>query len=369
MNSTIEDYHRIIELSEPVFKVYALNELALLNSKIPIQKLLALYTTKDDFFLDELYLYTCIYDEQSKNQVLIEHLSQEKVPFSKNIFQLLSSFSWDKDLLKLILKKIHSSNEELQTQLILLLAPYRFLLPQQFLKKYLFSKNKTHNLSIFEILSQSPQAEDEKLFKQNLNHENIELLSKCYIGLWKLGNTSLLLAYTSNKKYQIQAALLASKKVLPDKRILKYLHYYLNKNEAETIILALNACQHEDSIEVILNLLIENSSFNKKESLEACLRINPEQSISSLLQSIDLYESSNQDISYLKQILSEVHIIIDKLHIQISKPLLTQLQKYSNQTSSQKKLQTKRDNFRKYFLTPKHINSDNWPKQLFESHI
>ena len=140
MNSKIQDYIQLVEGNNHQLKAYALRELFLLNYSLPFQKLTSLYSVKEPALLDEIYHYTTLYDEHAKNQLILEHLNQDQIILSDSFLELLSSFTWNKELLKNLLKRINDGEASLQKKLILKLSPYRFLLPQHFLKKYAFSK-------------------------------------------------------------------------------------------------------------------------------------------------------------------------------------------------------------------------------------
>lgn len=367
MNTLIEHYNLILDQEDIPLKIYALDQLQKLNHQIAIQKLVLLYTIKDQLFLDHLYQYTHIFNDDIKNQIILEHLEKNN-RFSYEFCALLSTFSWGKPLLKILLVAIDQADCRLQSKLLYLLGQYRFLLPDHFVKRYLFSKFDEVSIAAFNMLSKMPLPQDEKTFKDNLKHPNLNIAASCYAGLWKLGNTTLLLAFTSDHQKTLQAALLASKEIYADERVLNHLLRNLLANDNELALLALEACTYKNSIEMLIDLIVENKITFISKALDTCLNLDPEQSINHLLNYIDIFESSNQDTTHLLDLLDQSHIWSrDHKSFHLSEPTLKQLQNYRKQISDAQLQQSKKNKFTHYFLTPKYVNDDSWPSPLFES--
>ncbi|MCO4783383.1 MAG: hypothetical protein KC646_13745 [Candidatus Cloacimonetes bacterium] len=366
MNHLINDYNLLLEQESHDLKVYALQQLFLAKHQIAFQKLQLLYTYKDDQFLNHLYKYTQLFDDSIKNQIILEHLEVHE-NYSQEFLHLLSSFTWDKTLLKLILLKVSEADTILQAKLISLLGQYRFLLPDHFVKRYLFSKSKEVSINTFHMLSKTPLAQDEKTFKDNIKNPNQQIVAACYAGLWKLGNTMLLLAFTSDDEEILKAPLIASKEIVADERVLNHLHRMLKSRNQDLCLLALNACIHKNSVEMLIDLIAQEEISFFDQALETCLTLDPEQSINHLLNYLEVSQSSQQDSSHLLNLMDKIHVWSRKSKRNLlSKPTLNQVQKYSKQISDQQIQNSKRNKFAHYFLTPKHVNDESWPSPLFE---
>jgi hypothetical protein len=367
MSSSIDDYNLILEQNEVSLKIYALQQLNSQEVQIAFQKLQLLYSTKDNQFLDHLYKYTQLFNDSIKNHIVLEHLEKHH-NFSPAFLDLLSTFSWDKSLLKLLLVKINEADFDLQSKLILLLGQYRFLLPELFIQRYLFSKSSEVSITTFAMLSKVPLAQDEKIFKENLKHPNLQVVASCYAGLWKLGNTTLLLAFTSDHQDVLQSALVASREIFADERVLNHLQRYLKSRDTELALLALAACTHKNSVEMLIGLIVENEINFIDQALKTSLNLDPERSINHLLNYLEIYESTDQDTADLLNLIDQAHIWSRNTPSnQLSEPTIKQLQNYSKQASESQLLISKRNKFAHYFLTPKHVNDDSWPTPLFES--
>lgn len=367
MNRFIDSYNLILEHEDNALKVYALEQLQSLNHLVAFQKVQLLYTCNNKNVLDHLYRYTCLFSDEIKNTLILEHLDKQQ-EFSEDFCKLLSSFNWDKPLLKKILILIDKADHKTQAKLLLLLGQYRFLLPDHFIKRYLFSKSSDVSVSTFNMLSKTPLAQDEQVFKENLKHPNLSVVASCYAGLWKLGNTTLLLAFTSDHQTVIESALLASKEVFADERLLNHLLRYLKSDEEKLALLALNACTHRNCIEPLVDLIVESQISFVDKALTTCLNLAPERSINHLLNYIDIYESSEQNTEHIIYLLDQVHIWSrNQRFVTLSQPILKQINRYSKQASDVQVYKSRRNRFTHYFLTPKYVNDETWPTPLFES--
>lgn len=313
---------RILHIGEIALKVYALQELNRQKILVPFHELEPAMLCSDEKLLAALVCYGQLLTPEERIKIG-SYLIQSTSPANlRGLADLMPGCHYPTDILKFVLKQIPICKEiTLKKALISILEPHVPKLPAAFFQPLIKHPSLYIVLEVIRLLAIHPKPSFRPLLEECQYHEDPRIQTFSLVGLWKLGDPTLLEQFPSKKcprVLELFTHALGSTGADPSvQSLLDRLTENLHHGVRHAAYSSLERVGRRDKVpEYLLRAVDEPSLPVCAAMIRTCLKLNEDETIRTLLNLIELYREvgdldSLEKVNYFIELTPHYKVALD----------------------------------------------------------